>query len=176
MEMLTKLNDMFVKRYNPLFVNLNKNVIQTDIDTEGVMQVPTVSLSDGGATLIEAETSTITLNTPARANVDTKRVYAQTVIYRLGLSLAEAETASNKPEYFNFLLDSILEKALANYNSTFGGPGVQRFGRFYCVPDRPGGSIFTEVEGGDMVEFRLYGQWAGNKEVQMKEVKNVEGN
>lgn len=176
MEMLNKLNEMFTKRYNPLFVSLNKNVIQTDVDTEGIMRVPTVSLSEGGATLIEQSSAgTFTLNTPARATVDTKSVYAQTVIYRLGLSIAEAEIAANKPEYFNFLLDSVLEKALSNYNNTFGGPAVQRFGKFYCIPDRPGGGIFTEVQGEDIVEFRLYGQWAGNKEVEKKEVENEQG-
>lgn len=174
--MLEKLNKMFGDRYQQLFVHLNKNVIQTLPDTEGMMTIPVVNLGPGGATVVPVTSDAFTLNEPASVDVTTKQVRATNIIYRIKFSTAEAEVAADKPEYFNYLMDSVLNRALLGYNQAFGGPEVSRFGTFYCTAERSGpnsGEFFYKLQGGeDAVEIRLFGQWAGNEEVKSEQQGN----
>lgn len=170
-----KLDKLFTDRYKNLFDHLNRNVVKTDPDTEGVMTIPVVEVGDGGAQVLPTGTGVFELsNNVAQVTVNTKQVKTFSVVYRLKVPLAEAEIAANKPEYFNFLMDNVVNTALIRYNATFGGPDISRFGAFYCTPIRPGGrgEIFRELENGEGVEIRLYGMWAGSEEVGNNEQGN----
>lgn len=161
--MFEKLNKMFGERYLLLFQSINKNIIQTDPDTEGVMTIPIVNLGSGGATVSAVTPEPVVLNPAASVEVATKRVKAQNITYRIRIPQNEALLASEKPEYFNYLFDNILNKALIGYHQTFGGPDISRFGRVYCTPERPGGFIQQNFD--ENIEIHLVGQWAGNEEV-----------
>src|SRR5690606_16342952 len=130
--------------------------------------VPTPTLGNGGGTIrLSSEDTTKKFEPPAIVKVEHKKVYAAMAVYRIAVPRYECEVAANKPEYFNYLFDKIVFKAIANYNATFGGSDKIRFGSHYCScynGEGPDG-IFLDLDGGDLLEFRLHGKWASDKEV-----------
>lgn len=165
-EMLVKLNSMFNKRYGQRIADMNRNVYISQKEN-GMYDVPVPILGEGGGTVVMEHEDAVKLNSPAVATVKNKKMYAMTCVYRIALSRNECEVAVNKPEYFNFFFDTIINKAINNYNHTFGGEDKVRFGTVYCSAERPGSKnlCITDLDGGDFLELRLYGNWASDKEV-----------
>lgn len=160
--MIQSLTEQFNKRYGNKFAEMNKNVYIASL-TEGTFEIPVPTLGEGGGTVSVGKVP-IKLVTPAFASVTHKRMEALYAVYRVAIQRSEAEIAANKPEYFNYLMDSIVQKAVINYNSTFGGIDKVRFGITYCTPYKEDGkSVFYETD--DYIEFRLTGCWASDKEV-----------
>lgn len=175
-ELLANLDKLFIQRYAEKFAELNENVYTT-INEEGTYEVPVPTLGPGGGTLALGNPSAFKLEPPAVVKVQHKRMEAANAIYRIAVPRYECEVAAQKPEYFNYLFDNVVHKAIANYNATFGGSDKVRFGTTYCTYLRPGNtnSIFVDLDGGDFLEFRLYGSWASDKEVQKVQLDNVVG-
>lgn len=176
-ELLSTLDRLFIERYSKQFAELNKNIYTTVLE-EGTFEVPVPTLGPGGGTLITGAEGAHKLEPPAVVRVQHKRMEAANAIYRIAVPRYECEVAAVKPEYFNYLFDSIVNRAIANYNATFGGIDKIRFGKTYCTYLRPGNSetIFADLDGGDYLEFRLFGQWASDKEVtklNIEEAVNV---
>lgn len=165
-ELLSNLDRLFIERYSKSFAELNKNIYITLLE-EGTFEVPVPTLGPGGGTLVTGagDGGVYKLESPAVVKVQHKRMEAANAIYRIVVPRYECEVAANKPEYFNYLFDSVIYKAIINYNSTFGGDNKIRFGTSYCTYERPTGGIFYDLDGGDYLEFRLFGQWASDKEV-----------
>ena len=164
MTTLEKLDKLFKERYSEKLENLNKNIYIIPI-VEGTFEVPVPTLGGGGGTLLTGNVAA-KLNPPAVARVENKRVESVTAVYRIAVTRYEADIAADKPEYFNYLFDAIVNKAIANYNATFGGENKVRFGTNYCqIHQDSKGSIFTDLDGGDHLEFRLTGTWASDKVV-----------
>jgi hypothetical protein len=165
-ELFETLDRLFIERYSKTFAELNKNIYTTALE-EGTFEVPVPTLGLGGGTLALGSPESLKLEPPAVVKVQHKRMEAANAIYRIAMPRYECEVAASKPEYFNYLFDSSVNKAIVNYNSTFGGPDKVRFGTTYCTYLKPGNSetIFADLDGGDYLEFRLFGQWASDKEV-----------
>lgn len=175
-ELLANLNKYFIKRYSEKFNELNKNLYITPV-VEDTFEVPVPVLGPGGGTMVIGRKGAFKLEKPAIVKVEHKRMEAAAAIYRIAIPRYEAEIAAGKPEYFNYLFDNIIHKAIANYNVTFGGPDKIRFGTSYCTYERPGSNdenkIFADLDGGDFLELRLYGCWASDKEVQKVDISAV---
>jgi len=173
-ELLKTLDKLFIERYSEKFVELNKNVY-TVINEEGTYEVPVPTLGPGGGTLANGSPTAVKLEPPAVVKVQHKRMEAANAIYRIAVPRYECEVAAKKPEYFNYLFDSIVNKAIDNYNATFGGSNKVRFGTNYCTYERPGKptTIFVDLDGGDYLEFRLYGSWASDVEVPKVQLQAV---
>lgn len=161
-ESLTK---QFNARFAKKFAELNKNVYPTAKNDKGAYEVPVPVLGSGGGTLITGNNDAVSLQPPAQVTVQFKNMKPQQLIYRISIPYSECEIAANKTEYFNYLFDAILIKALGNYEKTVGEPGKVRFGECYCIYERPGTAkeIFSQLEDSN-IELRLYGSWASNEE------------
>jgi len=164
-ELIKKLDSMFIARYGKRFADLNKNVYIAEALETGGFDVPVPSLSGGGGTLVTGEPTVFTLNSPAVATVVNKKMKAKSIVYRIAFSYNELEIGTRNPAYFNYFMDSIIDKALNNYAATIGGPDIVRFGTVYCTYERPGESrsVFRDLED-DKLELRLYGSWASDEE------------
>lgn len=168
--MLEKLNRMFGERYFAEIEHLNVNIYKAAVDDNGHFEVPIPALSSGGFTDLP-NTGVVNLNPPARASVKNKKMKATKVIYRVAISLSEAEIAANKPEYFNYLFDSLVAQAVSNYGTKYGPSNKVRFGETYITAQRPDGAAFLTQwspgpgsEADDQIEFRLYGHFASEEE------------
>lgn len=158
--MFEKLQKQFNERYTKLFASLNVNVYPCENLDNGIFKTPSVSIGQGGGNLISLETEVSELVPPALANVNIKMKYGISPIYRINIPFNECSIAADKPEYFAYLFDNILDIAIKNYNTTFGGIDKVRFGEYYCkaiiTPS-------TNIEGD--VLLTLKGHFAGNKDV-----------
>lgn len=160
---IDSLTKQFNARYAKKFADLNKNVYPTAKNDKGSFEVPVPVLGPGGGTLITGNPEAFTLKPAAKVSVQFKVMQPQRLIYRISIPFNECEIASNKPEYFNYLFDAVINKALGNYEKTVGGPDVVRFGESYCNYTTPDNKIFKITEDNDL-EIRLYGCWASNQE------------
>lgn len=163
---MKNLDKMFIARYSKRFAELNTNVYISAKDDVGNFEVPVPTLGTGGGTAITGTPDAFNLNPPAVVKVEIKKMKGFKIIYRVAFPYSEMEIAANKPEYFNFLVDKILDKAIANYAATVGGPDKVRFGTTYCTYEVPGqeGTVFRELAG-EYFELRLYGEWSSEEEV-----------
>jgi len=161
-EVLPKLDRMFKSRYGKQFADLNKNVYPTAKNDKGNYEVPVVIVGSNGGTLIKGTPDATQLNPPAQVSLQFRNMKPQTLIYRLSIPYSECEIAANKPEYFNYLFDEIVSKALNNYKVTVGDENKARFGESYCTYDSPSG-IFRQLEDTSL-ELRLMGSWASGDE------------
>lgn len=159
------LHKQFNKRYAKKFADLNKNVYPTAKNDKGSFEVPVPVLGAGGGTLITGNEGAFNLNPPAPVSVQFKVMKPQSLVYRISFPYSECDIAANKEEYFNYLFDAILGKAIGNYEKTVGGADKVRFGECYCIYERPGsnGDIFRQLDNTDL-ELRLYGTWASDNE------------
>lgn len=163
-DIIKNLDEMFIKRYDKLFVELNKNVYIMP-EENGIFDVPVVTLGTGGGTLANTIDAAFELQKPAYVKLQSKKMIGAQAIYRIAVPFNECEIAANKPEYFNFLFDKITYQAIANYNKTFKGPDVVRFGKVYATYKHPmNNSIFKDLDGGDHLELRIFGKWASDEE------------
>lgn len=165
-EMIKKLDTMFITRYSKRFADLNKNVYIAEVLDTGGFDVPIPSLGPGGGTLVTGNNGIISLNPPAIATAVNKKVKATTIVYRIALSYNELEISARNPAYFNYFMDSIVEKALGNYAATVGGPDVVRFGKVYCTYNLENNDkrVFRYLDD-DKLELRLFGTWASDEEI-----------
>jgi len=171
-ELLSTLSKLFIERYAKIFVNLNINVYNTP-NEEGTFEVPVPTLGPGGGTQALGKQEGFKLEVPAAVKVQHKRMEAANTVYRISVPRYECEIAANKPEYFNYLFDSTIQKALDNYNNTFGGIDKVRFGSTYCNYVQKENQVFFDLDGGDYLEFRLFGCWASDKEVPKIDISGV---
>lgn len=164
-EVVAKLDKMFISRYGKQFADLNKNVYPTAKNDKGNYEVPVVIVGSNGGTLIKGNSEgAVQLNPPAQVSLQFRNMKPQTLIYRLSIPYSECEIAVNKPEYFAYLFDEIVLKALNNYKVTVGDENKARFGEVYCSYERPDKSgVFRQLEDTSL-ELRLYGSWASGDE------------
>jgi len=164
-EVLEKLDKMFISRYGKQFAELNKNVYPTAKNDKGNYEVPVVVVGKGGGTLIVENAEAFSLNPPAVVTLEHRNMKPQQIVYRLSIPYSECEIAARTTEYFNYLFDEIVQKALANYKVTVGDENKVRFGQMYITAERPGTGkcIFRQIEDTSL-ELRLYGNWASNQE------------
>jgi hypothetical protein len=157
---------MFVARYAKQFIDLNKNVYIAPKNDKGNYEAPVPVLGTGGGTIIPPDTDAVSLNPPARVSISNKELKPFSIIYRVVFPLSEMEIASNKPEYFNYMMDRIILKAINNYRATVGDENKVRFGTTYCDYARPGNpdEIFRQMDD-DFLELRFFGSWASEEEV-----------
>jgi hypothetical protein len=179
MTTIEKLNKMFIERYYKLLSDMNVSLYKAAKDDNGNFEVPVISLSSGGFTEITAPSpEAYQLNGPARVRVVNKKVKGLSGVYRIAISYSEAEIAANKPDYFNYLFDGIMEAAIAEYQKKFGVYNKVRFGEVYITAERPGrpkqplALLTIESTDGsgnllpvdDQVELRLYCSFASTVE------------
>lgn len=163
-ELIVSLDKSFTTRYSKKFADLNKNVYPTAKNDTGAFEVPVPVLGSGGGTLITGKEDAVKLEPPAMVSVQFKNMQPQQIVYRIAIPYSECEIAANKPEYFNYLFDAIVNKALGNYAATVGQPDVVRFGTNYISFNRPDSlGVFKQLENMDL-ELRFFGEWASNKE------------
>jgi len=163
-ELLVSLDKSFTSRYAKKFAELNKNIYPTAKNDAGAFEVPVPVLGSGGGTLITGKQDAFKLEPPAMVSVQFKNMQPQQIVYRIAIPYSECEIAANKPEYFNYLFDAIVNKALGNYAATVGQPDVVRFGTNYISFNRPNAlGVFSQLENTDL-ELRFHGEWASNKE------------
>lgn len=177
--MINKLNKMFVERYYKKLADMNSALYKAAKDDNGNFEVPVVSLSEGGFTEITSpQPEAYQLAGPARVRVVNKKMKGLTGVYRIAVPFSEAEIAANKPEYFNYLFDGVMDTALAKFQEKFGSANKVRFGEVFITADRPGNrnqplmllSVnATDAAGNllpvdDQVEIRLYCNFASNME------------
>lgn len=159
MELVEKLNKKFVESYSKLVADLNKNIYPAAKQDSGNYEAPIITIGpDGGALMTEE--GKIDIPTPAKVSVELKEVKPFAIIYSLAIPRSEAEIADTNPAYFKYLFDKILEKALANYQATVGGPEHLRFGSHYVKME-----LLNIKDGADQIELRLNGAWASEKSV-----------
>jgi len=154
---LDALDKMFIARFAKIEAELNKNVYLAPITDNDTFEVPVVTLGKGGGTFLNKETES--LNAPAVVSLIHQEVEAFRIVYRIAVPRAELEIAFNKPEYFNYLLDSIINKAINNYRVTVGDEHKVRFGSYYLSFKQKDGTVFNELND-DLVEFQMQGLWA----------------
>lgn len=168
--MIEKLNKMFIDRYYKQFDGFNVNVFKTAKDDNGNFEVPVPTLIGDGFTNIPSNnTEGFLLNNPARASVVNKKMKGVTSIYRVCISYSETEIAANKPEYFNYLFDNIVQKSLDKWIEKFGSVDAVRFGEVFITPKRPGINsqplmVYSPPGGDDQIEIRFYGSFSSNEE------------
>lgn len=164
-ETISSLTNKFHTRYGKKFAELNRNVYPTAKTDKGGYDVPVPVLGPGGGTLVTGAEGAIQLKPAAAVSVQFKTMKPQVLIYRIAIPYNECEIAAEKPEYFNYLFDAVVSKALGNYEKTVGEPDKVRFGEFYCTYERPGTEreVFKQAEDSTL-ELRLFGSWASNEE------------
>ena len=155
--MLNKLKSQFNARYGQRLADLNKNVYIASKNDNGSFEMPVIVVGQNGGTAFIGKKEATTLNPPAMVNLSLKNMKPYNIIYRLALDLNECEIASNKPEYFNYYFDAIVDKALANYRVTVGDENKVRFGSKYISAE------LLDLEG-SYIELRFTGEWASNEE------------
>jgi len=158
--MFEKLNKLFKERYNKLFASMNVNVYPCENIGNGIFNTPSVSIGQGGGNLISLEKEGDLLVPPALVTVSTKLKYGMSPVYRLNIPFNECSIAADKPEYFAYLFDNMLDTVIKNYNTTFGGVDKVRFGESYCLA-----SLEVSEEADGNVILTLKGLFAGNKDV-----------
>ena len=165
-EVIDSLNKQFNKRFAKKFADLNKNVYPTAKNDRGSYEVPVPSVGKGGGTIVIGPKEAFKLEPPAPVSVQFKNMKEHLIVYRLAYPYGECEIAAEKPEYFNYLFDSTIDKAIGNYFVTVGGPDIVRFGEVYCNYKLPGttDSVFRQTEDELSLEIRLRGSWASDTE------------
>jgi len=177
--MINKLNKMFVERYYKRLSDMNSALYKAAKDDNGNFEVPVVSLSDGGFTeLVTPMEAAYSLAGPARVRVVNKKMKGLTGVYRIAVPFSEAEIAANKPEYFNYLFDGVMDAALTKFQDKFGSANKVRFGEVFITAETAGGKNqplrllsvnSTDAAGNllpvdDQIEIRLYCNFASNVE------------
>lgn len=164
-DVVKQLDKAFTIRYGKKFADLNKNVYPAAKNDKGAYEVPVPRVGKGGGTLIVGPSDPYKLEPPATVSVDLRNMKEQVIVYRLAIPYSECEIASNKPEYFNYLFDAIVEKAIGNYRVTVGDENKVRFGSHYISFNRPGNDkdVFRQLEDTSL-ELRFYGSWASAEE------------
>lgn len=153
-EQLIEFNRMFTARFSKRLVELNKNVYLSAEKDGAVFEVPVITLGKGGGTIIEPRLANPKLNLPARVSLISQDVDAFQIVYNMEIPQEEAAIAAEKPEYFNYLMDTVFEKALGNYRLTVGDEHKVRFGSYYLqVPE-----MQLTAEHSVLLTFR--GKWA----------------
>lgn len=167
--MLEALDKKFIARYAKQFAVINSKLNVINVEKDGTYLSPTVVLGDGGATVVTDHTKLVyTLAPAAKVVIDYKKVEPHVVFYRIAFSLEEAGRAVEDDNYFNFIMDPTLNRALEGYFKAFGTPDAIRFGKVFCEyrDAANNNAVFRMTEeGGGMVEFRLTGHWASAIEV-----------
>lgn len=161
-ENLQSLNTQFNVRYKDLFLELNKFVHLTEQIESLFFKVPSISLGTGGGTLAFSKDA-FQLNPPAKVTVNSKTKECAQAVYRIQIPYNECSIAADNSAYFNYLFDSIMNQAVANYNKTFGGSDKLRWGKHYCVASTEGKPPFYDFDD-EYLEIRLYGLWASDKD------------
>jgi len=164
-DMLIKLDKLFISRYGKRFAELNRNVYPTAKNDKGNFEVPIVIVGPNGGTLIKGAEGAFALNPPAVVSLQFRNMKPEQLVYRLSIPFDECKIAADKEEYFNYLFDEIVGKALNNYAATVGKPDKVRFGTCYAEFQRPGTNkeIFKQLEDSSL-ELRFYGEWSSNEE------------
>ncbi len=154
MDLLESVSKKFIENYSKGLSELNKNVYSAAKLDNGKYEAPVITVSAGGGTVLSG-LDAINLASPAEVKVELLEVDPLEIIYRLGIPRSELEIADKNPAYFKYLFDKILEKGLANYRATVGGPEKLRFGSHYVKA-----SLLNYNDGADFIELRLSGSWA----------------
>lgn len=155
--MFTKLNDQFGKRYGQQIADLNVNIYPSAKNDNGSFEIPVVTLGKGGGTIVVNSKDTVALNPPAMVSLAFKNMKPYFIVYRVAVPLSECQIAAEKPEYFNYLFDSVISAALGNYKATVGGHDKVRFGTNYIEAK-------LSQPNDDFIEIRFTGEWAGDVE------------
>ena len=163
---IESLNSQFNKRYNKVFLELNQNVTLAAKETD-TFEVPSATVGGGGGSIVVGGAET-QINPPAKVSINYSRKQAVKAIYRIAVPISECTIAEENPEYFNYLFDQIMGKAIANYNATFGGQNTMRFGESYCEF-----KSFLDL-GGDELILELMGTWASNQDTPAPELAKTE--
>lgn len=164
--MITKLDELFKKRYTKFFEDMNKNVYPSIKDENSNYMVPVVSLGKGG---LEKKGSEVKAST---AIVSTKLtpVLESVYNYKIAVPVSEVEIALKNEYYFNHYFDSILNSALANLAKEIGDSNSLKWGDHYVRFTRPDGTVFKEMSVGtasdDFYELNLTSDLASNTIVQ----------
>lgn len=163
---MTSLNEKIKKLFSTFEGQLNSKLtvceLQKTEDGTECYEIPIPKLSGGGATvIINGKMESVALEAPAKASFDISKVHPHKVFYRIAFDVADAAKAESDDSYFNALFSPIITQAIHNYNDTFGGVDVLRYGKFFC-------KIEDIIESGELVEVRLVGNWASNSPVENK--------
>jgi hypothetical protein len=129
-EMIQQVNAFIKTTYSKAVVELNKNVILNSAETDGRTQAPTFKLTSGGGCIIKNKEEK-ELASPAELVVELDFLDTIQPMYRITLPFDEVSYACTNPGYMKTLFDFVFTQAVANYNLTFGGPDVTRFGEAY---------------------------------------------
>lgn len=162
-EMISKLDAMFLSRYNKRIAELNKNVYLSPRNDKGAFEVPVVTVGPGGGSILKGDVEDKKLSAPAIVSLQIKNMKREMLIYRISIPYDECEIAAKNSAYFNYLFDSIVDKALGNYKVTIGDENKVRFGEYYISCTREDKTVFKQLEDTNL-EFRLCSSVASNEE------------
>lgn len=157
-EVKAKVNALLNARYGKQIADLNKNVYKAALNDDGSYEAPTVRIGASGGTQLDmTNLETTKLNPPAEVRIELKRLKGIKAVYRLAIPYSELEIAATNESYFNYLMDSVMSKAVSNYLSTWGTADKVRFGsEFISLGD----GMFDSKENDDFLELRISGSWA----------------
>lgn len=130
-EMVDKVNQFIKASYSKLITDLNKNVIINPKEADGSTMAPTFKIGPGGGTLVKSTDKEAQLNPPAELKVELAKLDTIQPVYRIVLPFDEVNYTCINEGYMKTLFDFVMSQAIANYNLTFGGPDVTRFGEAY---------------------------------------------
>jgi len=128
-DMIYELNSFIKTNYAKQIADLNKAVITTPV-IEGEIEAPGFKITPGGGTLIKGLNVTV-LNPPAELKVELSKKSVLIPTYRIVLPFDEVSFACSNAGYMKTLIGFTLNQAVSNYNFTFGGPEVTRYGEAY---------------------------------------------
>lgn len=127
-EMIDRVNQFIKTTYSKQIAEMNANVIITPV-IEGGIDAPGFKITSGGGTLVKAEGQD--LNPPAELKVELSKKSVIQPTYRIMLPFDEVSFACTNEGYMKTMFDFVMSQAVSNYNYTFGGPEVTRYGVAY---------------------------------------------
>lgn len=129
-EMVEQVNAFIKANYSKAIVELNTNVIINSSGEDGKTQAPTFKITSGGGCVLKNKEDK-ELTAPAELIVELDFLDTIQPLYRIAMPFDEVSYACVNPGYMKTLFDFVFSQAVANYNLTFGGPSVTRFGEAY---------------------------------------------
>lgn len=122
--LLKELNQKLQERYSGVLVDLNKHLqVVQEIDGDNntkMFNIPTFELE-------------VVANDTGKALISFKQAEQLNASYKVQISTSELTVANANKPYFDYMMDSILNKAIPMYQKTYGNFDVYRFGTNYLT-------------------------------------------
>ena len=168
-EQLVKiLNEMLNKRYSKRLLELNKGVMFTGRDENGLFLAPVITLPEGGLTEKTVDLTTdrwIDAKTYTFMQIRIKPVKTFTTVRNIAFPYSELEIASKNENYFNHIMEKTIDVAIEEHIKKYGSYEKIRFGDHF-ISFLNGFRVGLDDAGEyhDVICLRLTGNWALDEE------------